>query len=151
MKRLSVLALLVVAGCGGDDAAPVFPEDYASTYVEVRDCRGSGDHDLHNIRVLADPAALAPYRDRDAPFPEGAIVLKEEHDFDDVDCSRAPIGWTVMQRLAPGASEATLGWRWQDVDADREVISEDDPRCVNCHVECGVPPDGYEGTCAIPP
>jgi hypothetical protein len=152
MKRAALLVAfvgLVAAGCPGEEASPLFPEDYASTYVEVRDCRGSGDHDLNNIRVLADPAALVPYRDRLDAFPEGAVVLKEEHGFEDVDCTGTPVGWTVMVRRASGSDE-TLGWQWQKVDADRGVVSEDDSRCVNCHSEC-VPPDGYEFSCAIPP
>ena len=29
----------------------------------------------------------------------------------------------------------------------RRVISENASRCIGCHTGCGVPPDGYEGTC----
>lgn len=129
----------------------MFPEDYALTYTEVRDCRSGADHDLHNIRVLADPAALAPYMNRTDPFPDGAVLLKEEFDFGDADCTGAPIQWTVMVRgVTADDPPELLGWHWQKVDADRDVVNEDDARCFDCHSLCGVPPDGYEGTCTIP-
>lgn len=152
-----LLAFAGLPGCGddGDDdggageLAPSFPASYAASYVEVRDCRNSGDHELNRIRVLADPLALEPYRDRDADFPVGAVVLKEEHDFADTDCTGAPVRFTVMTRLAASSSPATLDWYWQDVDGARRVVSENDSRCVGCHTGCGVPPDGYQGTCTV--
>jgi len=145
--RSLVVTLAALAACGTDGATPVFPADYTATYALVRACRSSSDHDLHKIRVLADPAALAPYRDRIAEFPTGAIVLKEEYDFADGDCSGPVIEWTVMEKL-PIADH--LGWSWQRVDAKRAVVSEDDARCISCHTACGEPPDGYAGTCAVP-
>ena len=152
-NALLVIALFAV-GCGDDDVPPIdplFPADYTASYVEVRDCRPSGDHDLNNIRVLADPVALAPYRDRDAPFPTGALLLKEEHDFGDTDCTGPPIQWTVMQKLDDDSAPEQLDWRWQKVDVDRQVISEDDSRCFGCHDLCDEPPDSYLYTCAVPP
>ena len=138
-----------LAACGGDDALPVFPADYAASYQEVRACRSSTDHDLHRIRVLADPAALGPYRARDVDFPVGATVLKAEYDFGDTTCSGPVVTWTVMQRAATGPA-IQLGWRWQKVDGDRTVVTENEGRCLGCHAECGVPPDGYLGTCTEP-
>ncbi len=135
MRNLVVLVALLA--CKTEDVEPVFPADYA--YTEVRDCRASADHDLNKIRILADAASLGPYRDRDAPFPEGAIILKEEFDFADGDCTGPVIQWTVMQRVADD-------WYWQKVSANRTVVSEDEPRCINCHAACG----GYLGTCAVP-
>jgi hypothetical protein len=55
-----------------------------------------------------------------------------------------------MVRAAPGAAPQTLGWRWQRVDRDRKVVGADEGRCVTCHQDCGIPPDGYEATCALP-
>jgi hypothetical protein len=136
----------VLAACGGDPAEPGFPADYAASYGEVRDCRASADHDLNQIRVLADPAAMAAYLARDVDFPAGAIVLKEEYDFADDTCTGPIVQWTVMVRDPAGP----VGWRWQRVDADRDVVSEDEARCTTCHATCGVPPDGYLGTCAVP-
>ncbi|MCB9702170.1 MAG: cytochrome P460 family protein [Myxococcales bacterium] len=154
---LAALTLTALA-CNGDDSGesesagpdPDFPADYPASYVEVRNCRGSGDHDLNNIRILADPSALGPYQGRNAPFPEGAIVLKEEYDFADQSCNGPVKQWTVMRRLAAGSSPDTLGWSWQRVDAQRSVVDVDAPRCIDCHTGCGVPPEGYEGTCAVP-
>jgi hypothetical protein len=144
-------AALVLAGaaCGGDDATPLFPSDYAATFIEVRDCRPSSDHDLRLIRVVADPAAAARYTARDADFAPGALIVKEEYDFGDTTCAGAPVQWTVMQRAA-GVDALQLGWRWQRIDGDRSVVTEDEPRCFGCHADCGVAPDGYFGTCAVP-
>ncbi len=130
----------------GDPAAPDFPADYATSYVEVRDCRRSGDHDLHWIRVLAEPEAAAIYASRAGRFPEGALVLKEEYDFADDTCAGPIVEWTSMRRLAGGERG---GWAWQRVSAEREVTSEDEPRCIGCHQQCGQGPDGHDGTCAI--
>ncbi len=143
---------LAALGCG-DDApsgpAPSFPADYASTYSEVRDCRSSSEHEFMRVRVLADAIALGPYVGRDADFPVGSVVLKEEYDFADTACAGDVIRWTVMTRLATGSSPETLDWYWQEVDAARRVETEDENRCIGCHTGCGVPPDGYQGTCTV--
>jgi len=148
-----VAALLLVAACSDDDGGPhfepIFPVDYAASYTQVRDCRQNADHDLHMIRILADPAALVPYRDRAALFPDGAVVLKEEFDFGDATCSGPVILRTAIQRLPLGSSNDTLDWRWQKVGEDRVVETQDQIECINCHSDC-VPPDGYENTCSIP-
>jgi hypothetical protein len=153
LHALASALLIGASGCAADDSpdgpSAAFPASYAATYTEVRDCRNSGDHNLSRVRVLADPAALEPYQGRDADFPVGSVVLKEEHGFADTDCTAAPIRWTVMTRLAPGSSPATLDWHWQDVDGARRVTTENDSRCVGCHTGCGVPPDGYLGTCTV--
>ena len=141
------LYLLVLVGACTDDPEPKFPADYAATYTEVRNCRSSSDHDLHRIRVLADPEALGPYTTRTAKFPVGSIVLKAEYDFGDTSCSDEPIEWTVMQKLA---TPEDLGWVWQRVAADRSVTTENDSLCITCHTSCGVAPDGYDGTCTMP-
>lgn len=127
----------------------ILPEDYLDTYTEVRDCRSSGDHDLHNVRVLADPAALEAYRDRAAPFPVGSIVVKEEFDFGDADCTGPVVRWTVMQREEPGTAPAFLDWYWQSLDEDGVVDEDNSILCANCHMGCD-PPIGYEGTCTSP-
>jgi Cytochrome P460 len=138
-----VIALAALAGCGDD---PLFPDDYAATYTEVRDCRISADHDLHHIRVLADPDALAPYRDRIGEFPVDSIVLKEEYDFAD-DCQGPILEWTVMQKTD---SPARLGWTWQRVDADRSIKSDNSSLCSNCHSNCTPDENGFDSTCAVP-
>ena len=148
------MLVVAMAACGGDDDGgpePLFPADYAA-YREVRDCRPSGDHDLQMIRVLADPAAEGPYTTRTGAFPAGAVVLKEQFDFGDTTCSGPVAQWTVMAKADDGAAgdPLLLGWRWQRVDAERRVVSEDDSRCFGCHAKCGGAPDGFDGTCAVP-
>jgi cytochrome P460 len=153
-RALAASALLGSVACssdGGDPGPlPAFPADYAASYVEVRDCRSSSDHELHRVRVLADPAAAAVYQSRSGDFAEGAVVLKEEHDFADTSCTGPVERWTVMVRQAAGSAADTLGWQWQDVDAQRRVKTVDDSRCVNCHTSCGQPPDGFQATCTVP-
>ena len=139
--RLSVVFLL--AACGSDGASPLFPESYAASYVEVRNCRASADHDLHKIRIVADPIAMPIYTSRSGPFPDGAILVKEEFDFSDGNCSGEIVEWTVMKKVA-GA------WQFQRVNADRGVETENEARCINCHTACGRAPDGHDGTCAVP-
>jgi hypothetical protein len=148
-------AVLALAACSDPPDPPpgppaLFPVDYAESYEEVRDCRQSGDHDLNIIRILADPAALGPYLDRDAPFPVGAVVLKEEYDFTDNTCEGPIKQWTLMARLADESSPTTLDWRWQRIDAARNVVAEDEPRCYGCHTGCTADAGGYDFTCAVP-
>ncbi|MBL8915330.1 MAG: cytochrome P460 family protein [Archangium sp.] len=149
MRRLLlIIAAMASAAC---EPEPSFPADYAKSYVEVRNCRPSSEHDSHLIRVLASPSALSPYRDRDAGFPEGAVVLKEERDFGDVSCSGPVLKWTVMTRRSEAAG--VNGWLWETVSApDRriDVKETNSTRCTGCHAGCGRGPDGFEGTCAVP-
>jgi hypothetical protein len=148
--RIAVVCWLAAcaADAGGDDEASLLPADYAATYTEVRDCRRSGDHDFNQVRVLADPAALAPYNTRTAEFPIGSIVVKEEYDAADETCSGEIVNWTLMSRLATASSPSTIDWTWQRVTATK--VTRDELGCVSCHQACGVPPDGYAGTCALP-
>ena len=153
MRSVAIVVVLAACGSGddgGSDAAVLFPADYAASFVEVRNCRISGDHELDQIIVKTDPVAAQAYQLRDRAFEIGAIVLKEERDPSDSSCTTDIIKWTVMVRLATGSSPGTLDWKWQKVNADRKVISEDEPLCIGCHQTCGVPPDGYLGTCALP-
>ena len=132
------------------DLEPFFPADYELEYVEVRNCRQSGDHDLNNIRILADPTGVASYQDRLETFPVGAVVLKEEYEFDDRDCEGPVKQWTVMQRLPDGVNPTALDWDWQKVDATGRVVEENTPLCYGCHTGCGFEPDGFDGTCTVP-
>lgn len=149
--RAALLIALALCACGGGkDETQLFRADYGSNYVQVRSCRTSPDHDLNSVRVLADPAAVDAYQMRDRPFPIGAVVLKEEHDSGDTTCTGPITSWTVMVKVPDGSSPAALDWRWQKVDADRTVATDEEPRCYGCHATCGVPPDGYRGTCTVP-
>lgn len=151
----ALVALFFLQACDGPEPPPpgpepLFPADYASTYTEVRNCRKGGEHELNVIHVLASPSAAGPYTNRDQPFPEGAVLVKEEYDFSDTACEGPITRWTVMSRLAEGSSPDTLDWRWQTVDADRNVVDQDAARCHACHADCTPDVDGYEGTCTVP-
>lgn len=86
------------------------------------------------------------YTTRAAPFPDGAVIVKQEH-ADDT-CTDV-IGWTAMRREA-GFDPENGDWHWQNVELDRSV-SEDGrvQRCQSCHAGCGIAPDGHDGTCSV--
>jgi hypothetical protein len=151
----SLLSLAMLGAChpGGPNPPvyePLLPANFADTYKQVRPCRNSTDHNLDNVTVLADPTAYGPYTTRTAPFPVGAVVVKQEHLMEDQDCTEAIVQWTVMVKLADGSSPATNDWTWQNIAFDRTVQTQNDMRCISCHAECGVPPNGYLGTCSSP-
>ena len=143
-RATSIVALLaaLLSGCPSPEPAePVFPADYAASFVEVRDCRRSPEHELAFIRVLASPDTAATYLSRTGTFAEGAVVLKEE--YVDADCADL-LGWTAMRREGDG-------WRWQEVASDRVVVEDGAiERCETCHARCVAPDQGFEGTCAEP-
>jgi hypothetical protein len=148
------LAAVLAAACSDSGSSTptlvaAFPADYAASYVEVRGCRKSADHELDFVRVLADPVALGPYTDRASTFPDGAVVLKEQYDASDDTCTGSVAEWTVM--LKDQAAEERLGWSWQRVAADRRVVEANTSRCFSCHAGCtGAPDTGYDFTCTDP-
>ena len=145
-------ALAIATACSDDGgepapAEPLFPADYAATFQEVRSCRRSADHDLFYVRVLASAGAASVYANRDAPFPEGSVLVKEEHaddactDLERITAMRREIGY------APQAGD----WHWQRLSPDRAVELDGKlATCAGCHQSCGVPPDGHDWTCAAP-
>jgi len=143
----------MVVGCSAppDDAPEtLLPDDYAATFTEVRNCRRSADHDLNFIRIVADAEAAPRYLARDRPFPAGSVIVKEEYDPIDDTCSLALIGWTVMVSQGPGGAPDTLDFEWQRLAEDKVPVDKTTGHCVSCHTDCGGPPDGYLGTCAVP-
>lgn len=140
----------------GPDAPPlepVFPEDFAKTYTQGRDCRRSIDHDLRYIIVMADDLAIEPYTLRNGPFPVGATLVKMEHE--DEACTDL-VSYTAMQKLEKGANPSGGDWHWQRVTLERQVLEGSDTiqMCTMCHEKCGMSTDGgaltggYEWTCA---
>lgn len=147
---LFALAALSFGCDDGDDpsapdaAVPVFADDWAERYVELRDCRHSIEHDLEFIRVLADPAAAERFRacvtyeePTDPacadPFAEGAVVLKAQ--YRDAACTDL-LRWSAVRREAAAPAEGG-GWRWQEVGADGTVrVDGAPPACVRCHQGC---------------
>jgi len=143
MVRAVAVACSLLVACGGDDGDVMFPSNYKSSYVEVRDCRPSSEHDLHKIVVYAPPATAAIYLARTDPFPIDSLIVKEEYDFTDDACAEDLTWWSAMKKTS-------AGWVFQRVASDRSVIEDTDlERCINCHSAC-VPPDGFDGTCAVP-
>jgi hypothetical protein len=146
-------ALIVACGCGGTEqpvgAPAIFPTDYQATYQEARGCKLSLEHSAR-IRILASLDAASAYG-RTAPFLEGAIVLKEQYAYSDVDCTGPIERYTVMRKLPIASSPDTLDWEWQEVAADlHEEQDTDVGSCVGCHDSCGKPPMGYDWTCDEP-
>jgi len=108
---------------------PIFPADYRSTFVEVRDCRLGIEHNSRMIRVLANPIAAEPYRQLQNPLPVGSIVIKEE--FDGADCSNDAdlVSWSVMRKEAAGFDPEDGDWHWQWLDAPSKHVRCDDKLC----------------------
>ena len=155
-SQLLFLALATSMGCSGDDdGAPdpdgaigdsvIFPEDYETSLTEVRDCRQGTQHGP-DIRVFGNAAARVPYDNRTDPFPEGAILVKEEH-LGNADCTGPITQWTAMMKRETGSSPTTLDWTWQEVGPDRALIGQDLVRCYECHADC---PEVHGGTCSAP-
>jgi hypothetical protein len=145
----TLVVLLAIAGCSSDeDSGPpaIFPETYAATFQEVRSCRQSLEHSA-NIRILVSPDAVDAYA-RNAAFPVGSFVLKEEYDIRDVGCTKAIAQFTVMRKLDTQTGPAS--WEWQKTDARMHEVPEDFAPCESCHSVCGKPPMGYDATCAEP-
>ena len=135
---------------GPPDAGPqpVFAADFERTYSEQRNCRQSHEHELHYIRVMVSPDALAPYQalSPDMPYPEGATLVKLE--YDDEEC-RDVVLYTAYRKLAFNANPPGNDWLWQRIGPEREVIEQGAPwRCINCHTYHCAPPYGYDLTCA---
>lgn len=151
MRSTWLLPLLLACGTDPPTEEAFFPADYAATYQEVRNCRNSIDHDLMRIRIVASPSAMQPYAMRNAPFPTGAILLKEQFEGDDFNCEGPIVSITAMQKLDEGTDPASLDWAWQKTSPSFEVDAELDTqlRCANCHAT-GCAQEGYLGTCASP-
>jgi len=143
--RVVLVALVAWLGVGGLSAcdsdegpSPLFPADFEASWVEVRDCRLSIEHDGRTIQVFANPLSAQAYVDGAYPLPDGAILVKKEHE--DGFCEELD-RFTVMEKVAGE-------WHWQRVGADRRVdTSVNRGHCVPCHAHCT---DGRDLTCTDP-
>lgn len=130
-----------VASCGdgGDGGTtpepedPLFPENFASSYTEVRDFRSGVPHPSF-LRVYANSVGAADYTAGNYPLPEGSILVKEIYG----DPAGSSIfGWVVMQKREPGFATSTGDWYWQEVDNDRTVLDSGVIQsCTGCHSAC---------------
>ncbi|MDZ4694361.1 MAG: cytochrome P460 family protein [Deltaproteobacteria bacterium] len=148
-KRSSVSWGLVgffALGCDEGVPSPRFPADFSQTYLEMRSCRHSHEHELRHIRVFANPRAQLPYKNlnQGTPYPEGATLVKLEYEL--AGCNPADlVEYTVMYKGKGGEGD----WLWQRVSVDRVVQEEGNIRgCINCHTVHCTPPFGYDLSCA---
>jgi hypothetical protein len=154
VDRARGLCLLIAAallGCDdpGDETAdatvaPLFAADYEQSYVQIRDCRLSIEHELEYIRVFADASAATHYQacvtlesptdpPCDQPFADGAVLLKAQ--YRDARCTEL-LRYSAVRREAD-ASATGASWRWQEVSAEGTVRADGTlPQCINCHRGC---------------
>ena len=133
---------------------PIFEANYRDTFTKVRTCRKSADHDLQSIVIWTNPLSTATYENRDAPFPIGTLIVKEQYDFSDPDCMGSIVQWTAAIKTRDSDDVLTdhLGFTWQRVRADRTVDTQDDSRCYGCHKDCTDPTmNGFHYMCSQPP
>lgn len=153
------LALLVaislgLCACDAEVAKPepALPEAVENLWTKARECRLSHEHWLHSVNVVVNDVGLASYTSwqvdakQAIPFPEGSVVVKPE--YDDQFCQHL-IGYTVMRKQAKGWWPEGSDWRWQKLDAQRQVIQDGklDKACVSCHQWHCAPPNGFDLTC----
>ena len=141
----TLLAALGLWACGcpsmgppDDDVAVLVPENYRSTFVQVRDCRNSSAHPS-TVRVWVNSLGAGAYIANDNPMPVGSIVVKEE--FAGTDCSDDAelILWSVMRKEPAGYNATGHDWHFQEVTAPQRTISRDgNATCIACHTasEC---------------
>jgi hypothetical protein len=109
----------------------------------VRSCRSSVEHDLRHVVIRAPEGLRAIYET--GPFPEGAVLVKEE--FDDRACARLA-GYTRMTKGLRGSDPDGADWSWARLD-ETGAIREDGklPRCLGCHrSQC----QARDLACAVP-
>lgn len=146
-------AALALAGCAEVDSfqpQQVIPPDYRTTFVQVRGCRSSVEHDLVNILVRTSPAVAAIYDTGPLPFPQGTVIVKEE--YSDSRCTSLT-AYTVMKKDKPGTDTAGGDWRWYKVDHLDRIIQQGagTKRCSGCHANnCGGSHAARDFTCALP-
>lgn len=145
----------VVTGCEPDDPEtidPIYPADWKSTYIEVRGCRGSPDHDLEFVGLWIDPASQARFDECVKPggtctgaFDAGATFVKPQ--YSDPAC-------TDLVRVSAARKEAGFdavgGWRWQEVayTGGKAKVTEDGAlqQCYGCHASSACE-DAFDTRC----
>lgn len=151
----ALLLSLALAGGGacssaaGKGDAPIFPATFRQAgFRQVRACRAPGEHSgLNGFTVWVDQGSADTYdsiltASADVhQMPAGAIVVKEL--YGDRTCTAAAVdGWVAMKKI-PGYDPPNGDWMWQDVTAQRAIISEGRvASCNSCHA------GGDDMTCA---
>jgi hypothetical protein len=136
-----VLGLVAAGGCAQVDSPTpekVLPADYKMTFVQVRDCRSSVEHDLAYVVVRARPEVVSVYNSGPYPFAAGTLLVKEQ--YADARCAQLS-GYTVMRKEAGGS------WAWYRLDRIGTPIEQGKvPRCIACHETC----TARDQTCSEP-
>jgi hypothetical protein len=151
--RAAGLVALALGGCAEVDSfqpQQILPADYRTTFVQVRGCRSSVEHNLEHIVVRTSPA-VAPVYDRGPyPFPVGTVIVKEEYGSDNR--CQFLTGYTIMKKEAPGTDSAAGDWRWFKLDSMDRVTMQGSAtrRCSTCHATCTGMNPPRDFTCAEP-
>ena len=142
---VAVSALGACAKIDSPNDEQVLPNDYRTAFVQVRGCRTSIDHDLANVVVRVRPELTTVYESGPYPFPQGALVVKEQ--YSDSQC-QSLTGYTVVRKEAAGYFPAGHDWQWFTLDNYGTVMQKGKiARCAACHAMCGAKRDGM---CADP-
>lgn len=132
-RRWVALAFLL-AGCFQQDSSPrstVLPADYQASFVKARSCRANPNHDHPYMLVRANGVAKEPYLGDSFPLPTGSVLVAEE--YQDPECNTL-LGLTVMYKEKPGYDAKHADWRWQRLDAYRNLLDDGQlPTCASCH------------------
>ncbi len=132
--------VLLVGGCFEQDSparSAVVPVDYQASFGKVRSCRPNPKHDRPYLLVRANSVAKEPYLAGAYPLPEGSVLVAEE--YQDPECSSLA-GLSVMYKEKAGYDPAAGDWRWQRIDAYRNLLEDGRlPTCSSCHAStCSV-------------
>jgi hypothetical protein len=121
--------------CGG----PLFPPDFLDSYILVRDCRFSSDHNLSRVRVYVDSTGAQSYLNGNYPLPVGTVSVKTMNSGDNEQCEGALEEYAVMVKGPSGTAPSTNDWIWQSVNPDRSVRLSGtifEGECITCHEDC---------------
>ena len=143
MRAWPVFVLVAAfAACAEVDSpvpAVVLPSDYRTTFVQVRGCRDSIDHGLTKVVVRVRPELVATYEGGPYPFPQGALLVKEQ--YGDSACQDLT-SYTVMRKEAGGYFPAGGDWQYFNLDPYGTVQKDGkQATCASCHSVCGAKRD----------
>jgi cytochrome P460 len=130
---LLVLGIAAVGCAQVDSPNPemVLPTDYRTAFVQVRGCRASIEHFPSNVIVRVRPELASLYESGPYPFPEGALVVKEE--YRDSQCQDLT-GYTAVRKEKAGYYAEGADWQWFRLDSLGTVMRKGHLKdCANCH------------------
>ena len=119
--------------CGG----PLFPPDFLDSYILVRECRLSVEHNLTYVRVYVDSTGAQSYLNGTYPLPVGTVSVKTMADNEQ--CDGGIVEYAVMVKGSAGTAPSTNDWIWQSVNSDRSVRLSGtifEGACISCHEDC---------------